>query len=63
VIGLGTGLAAARSLGAFLYGVSTTDPVAIAGAVAALGVIATLAGIIPARQAARMDPLVALRRE
>jgi putative ABC transport system permease protein len=46
-----------------LYGVRTTDPIALACAALALVVIATLSGIVPARQATRVDPLVALRAE
>jgi putative ABC transport system permease protein len=46
-----------------LYGVTTTDPLAVAVAAIALVVIATLAGIFPAREATRVDPLIALRQE
>jgi ABC-type lipoprotein release transport system permease subunit len=46
-----------------LYGVTTTDPAAIAAAVCGLVVAATLAGVVPARAATRVDPLVALRTE
>jgi len=46
-----------------LYGVTTTDPTAIAGAIGTLIVIATLSGVIPAREVTRVDPLIALRQE
>jgi len=46
-----------------LYGVSTTDPMAIAAGALALVSIATLAGLLPAREATRVDPLIALRQE
>jgi predicted permease len=46
-----------------LYGVRTTDPASIVCAIAALIMIAALAGIVPAREATRVDPLVALRHE
>jgi putative ABC transport system permease protein len=46
-----------------LYGVKTTDPIALGSAFVALVAVATLAGLVPARQAARVDPLVALRNE
>jgi len=44
-----------------LYGVTTTDPLALGGAFVALVAIATFAGLVPARKATRIDPLVALR--
>jgi predicted permease len=46
-----------------LYGVTTTDPIAIATAAILLVSIATLAGVLPAREATRVDPLIALRQE
>jgi putative ABC transport system permease protein len=46
-----------------LYGVTTTDPIVLGGAALSLILIATLAGVIPARQVSRVDPLVALRAE
>jgi predicted permease len=62
-VGLLLGLAAARLIGSMLYGVSPIDPVSIVVAVALLGVASLLAGYIPARRAARVDPMVALRYE
>jgi len=46
-----------------LHGVTTTDPLSLGAAACALVVIATLSGVIPARQATRVDPLVVLRSE
>jgi predicted permease len=46
-----------------LYGVTPIDPTAIAAAVSVLLVVATIAGLIPARRAARMNPMTALRRD
>jgi putative ABC transport system permease protein len=46
-----------------LYGVTTTDPIALGSAVLALVAVASLAALVPARQATRVDPLVALRNE
>ena len=49
--------------GGLLYGVKTTDPAALGAACVALIAMATLSGLVPARQATRIDPLVALRNE
>ncbi|HEU4937446.1 MAG TPA: hypothetical protein VFT39_13375 [Vicinamibacterales bacterium] len=47
-------------LGTLLFGVSPRDPVTLAGSAAILAAVALLACYVPARRAARMDPLVAL---
>jgi predicted lysophospholipase L1 biosynthesis ABC-type transport system permease subunit len=47
----------------FLYGVTIADPVTLFGATVALLATASLAGWLPARRAARVDPAVALRAE
>lgn len=66
-IGVLSGLAAAaaltRSLGSLLFGVKPDDPVTLLGASAVLAVVALLACAVPAMQAARTDPAVALRQE
>ncbi len=49
--------------GGLLYGVKTTDPAALGAACVALIAMATLSGLVPARQATRIDPLIALRNE
>ena len=62
-LGLVLGLFAARSLAPYLYGVSATDTSAFA-AVAILSLIAAvLASLIPAIDAARVDPVRSLRGE
>jgi putative ABC transport system permease protein len=65
--GLGLGLAAAalvtRLLEAQLHGVRAHDPAAYAAAAAVLCLSAGLASWLPARRAARVDPMVALRNE
>src|SRR5205814_8758761 len=52
-----------RGLGTFLYGLSATDPWTYAALAALLAGIALSAAWIPARRAARVDPIVALRYE
>ena len=56
-------LSANRVLRSMLFGISPDDPVAIALAIAALAAIGVLAGWLPARRAAHVDPAVTLRGE
>jgi predicted permease len=60
VIGLGSGLLAARSMTALLFGTSPADPLTLAGAGALLLAVAILACYIPARRATRVDPVRSL---
>lgn len=62
-IGVAGGLAAAQLLRGLLYDVGTADPLVLAGVVALLGAVAVAAAWIPARRAARTDPMEALRVE
>ena len=63
MIGLGSALAVTRLLESQLFGLSASDPVTLAAAMALLASVAALAGFIPARRAASVDPMLALRSE
>jgi predicted permease len=62
-IGLGAALAGTRLIGSMLFGLRPTDPVTISFAVLFMMAAAALAGYLPARRAARVDPMIALRYE
>ena len=61
VTGMVLSLLLGRVLSRFLYGVSGSDPISLAGAAFALLAVAFVACYLPARSASRVDPLVALR--
>ena len=60
-IGLLLAAALSRFLRTLLYGVAPADPFSLAAAAVVLGTVAFLACLHPARHAARVDPMVALR--
>jgi putative ABC transport system permease protein len=62
-LGLGTALALSGLLESLLYQVSPTDPPTFAVGLVVLSVVAVLAAALPARRAARTDPMVALRND
>jgi predicted permease len=61
--GIAGALMASRMLGALLYNVTPRDPAVLAGIVAILATCAIAACLVPARRAAHVDPLIALRQE
>jgi putative ABC transport system permease protein len=62
-IGLLGSLLLTRTMRSLLFEVSPNDPLTVAGVTLLLILIAALASLIPAYRAARVDPMVALRRE
>jgi predicted permease len=62
-IGVPAALAATRLLQSQLFGIRSSDPVTVIGAVAIVAGTTMLAGYFPARRATRIDPMVALRYE
>ena len=74
VLGVGVALAITRAIGdalylvpqqhgGLLYGVKTTDPVALGAACAGVILVATVSGVGPARHATRVDPMITLRED
>jgi putative ABC transport system permease protein len=64
-VGLGLGMTsvAERVMKSALFGVSPLDPWTLAGAVGVLAGISLVAALLPARRAAAVDPLDAIRAE
>lgn len=67
IIGLAVGLplsiAVARTLRSMLYGLTPSDPVALALALTGITIVTLIASILPARRAASLDPMRALHME
>ena len=62
VCGLPLAFFVGRVIGSLLYDVGSSDPMTFGAVLALLGVVAALAGYVPAFRASRVDPAVALRR-
>jgi len=62
-IGLAAVAGAGRLIASLLYGLSPSDPATIVAATAVMLAVSAFAGYLPARRAARVDPMVALRCE
>ncbi len=63
VIGIGSAFVLARVMSSLIFGVTTTDPLVFTATPMVLIVVAFAAVWLPARRAARVDPLIALRAD
>jgi predicted lysophospholipase L1 biosynthesis ABC-type transport system permease subunit len=63
VIGVPLVLLCVRYIKSQLYEITTVNPIFLAGAIVILGAASAIAGVIPARRAASIDPVLALRVE
>jgi ABC-type antimicrobial peptide transport system permease subunit len=63
VVGVSAALLLMRLVKSMLYGIQAGDPLTLAGGVAVLVSVALAASWIPARRAARIQPMEALRHE
>jgi len=62
-VGIAGALALARILSQFLFGVTAHDPVTFVLVPVVLGIVALVGAWVPGRQAAHVDPMIALRAE
>jgi ABC-type antimicrobial peptide transport system permease subunit len=62
-VGVLTAVGAGRWVAQVLFGITPTDVTTLVGATLLIVTVASLAGFLPARRAARVDPLVALHHE
>ena len=62
-LGLAAAIAGTRFLASFLYRLEPNDPTTLAAACIILAIAAAVAGFLPARRAANLNPMTALREE
>jgi putative ABC transport system permease protein len=62
-IGIGIAVASGRALSAMLFGITAADPLTLGVVIVLLAAVATVASLLPARRAMKVDPTVALRHE
>jgi putative ABC transport system permease protein len=63
VVGLGAAMGLSRLMASLLYGIHPMDPITYAAVPVVLGVASVLASYLPARRAAAVDPVDALKAE
>ena len=63
IVGMAGAFAIRRTMAAQLYGVSPMDPIVLATVGATLAIVAFAACTLPARRAARIDPIIALSEQ
>jgi len=63
VVGVLASLAVTKTAASLLYELKPNDPLTIALATLLLAAVAAVAGYVPARRAAHVDPMIALREE
>ncbi|HET6936255.1 MAG TPA: FtsX-like permease family protein, partial [Candidatus Angelobacter sp.] len=63
VLGLPLALLLARLFNSMLFGLSSADPLSLTAVILVLAGVASIAGLLPARRATKVDPMVALRYE
>jgi predicted permease len=63
VAGVGAAMLASAAIESFLFGITARDPLTLAAAALMLAVIACVAGLVPARRAANVNPALTLRAE
>ena len=61
VLGVGGAVAATRLIAAFLFGVGSADPATYAAVAGTVAIVTAIASFVPARRAASIDPMAALR--